>query len=827
MQHMSRITQQALLVAIMLAGCAGRAHAQDEAAATPAQSTPAAPSVNIIPPTEVPWRANADERFAREVAGLATRSQGGEPLRDGLSNLGEKIHQLDRRQSGMELTQTPVIRLENMRRHWEFYDRQLDAWRDRLKRETGVLARDSATLAKTRSEWEATRSADQRSGMTPALLNRIDQVIHEIDRADQLLNLPLGQLLELGSHANDLQYSIEAGRAAIDSAIADQNRRLAVVDQAPLWRSLFKASETDDSNVSPMVSGALEREFIGEYLVNRKPQLRLYLAFAVLLLPLLLWLSHRCRPMVSNDPELHSTAHVLVRPLSAWLVLVLLGFKAIETDAPGSLRQLALLLPVIPVLRILPRKVFDVLGPWPYVCSALYVLNLLGFLLTSQPVQYRMYILVITLLSLAGLLWLLARSRTNPLATTQITGPARPVFTAFCVIGIGALVVSTVSNILGNVSLAEMLTDATVDSSYFALATYAVATVLSVFAKLALSRRETSGLQVVTRHTGPLLQSLGTLIKIAALMMWIVFALNEFRIYRPVADGLQEILTRGISVGQISITLGSVVLFAVAIVLAFWVARTMRRILADEVLPRMRLPQGVGNSISTLSYYLLITLGLLIALAVAGFQVGQLAIVFGALGVGIGFGLQNVVNNFVSGLILMFERPIRPGDVVEIAGMTGRVTDIGIRATTVTTFEGAEVLVPNGMLLSDKLINWTLSNMNRRLEVIVGVAYGTDPGAVVELLTRTARETPGVLAEPEPYTLFTGFGASSLDFKVRAWSNSLQEWLKIHSDLTIRINDAITAAGMEIPFPQRDLHLRSVSPDLRAQLADPAQGTAT
>ncbi len=817
MHHMSRITQQALLVAIMLAGSAGHARAQ---------STPAAPPVNIIPATEVPWRANADERFAREVAGLATRSQGGEPLRDDLSNLGEKIHQLDHRQSGMELSQVPVIRLENMRRHWEFYDQQLDAWSDRLKRVTSVLARDSTVLAKARNEWEVTRSADQRSGMTPALLNRIEEVIHEIDQADRLLSVPLGQLLELGSHANDLQYSIEAGRGAIDAAILDQNRRLAVADQPPLWKSLSTASEADHSATSPMEGEALEREFISEYLTSRKPQLRLYLAFALLLLPLLLWLSRRCRSMVSNDPELHSTAHVLVRPLSAWLVLVLLGFMVIETDAPGSLRQLALLLPVIPVLRILPRKVFDVLGPWPYVGSALYVLNLLGFLLTNQPVQYRLYILAITLLALAGLLWLLARSRTNPLAATQISGPARPAFTVFCVIGVGALLVSTVSNILGNVSLAEMLTDATVDSSYFALATYAAATVLSVFVKLALSRRETSSLQVVTQHAGPLLQSLGTLIKIAALVMWIVFTLNEFRIYRRVADGLREILTHGVNFGQISITLGSVVLFAAAVFLAFWVARTMRRILADEVLPKMRLPQGVGNSISTLSYYLLIMLGLLIALAVAGFQVGQLAIIFGALGVGIGFGLQNVVNNFVSGLILMFERPIRPDDVVEIAGVYGKVTDIGIRATTVTTFEGAEVLVPNGMLLSDKLINWTLSNMNRRLEVIVGVAYGTDPGTVVELLTSTARETPGVLAEPEPYTLFTGFGASSLDFKVRAWSNSLQEWLKIHSDLTVRINDAITAAGIEIPFPQRDLHLRSVSPDLREQLAGPAQGTA-
>ena len=125
----------------------------------------------------------------------------------------------------------------------------------------------------------------------------------------------------------------------------------------------------------------------------------------------------------------------------------------------------------------------------------------------------------------------------------------------------------------------------------------------------------------------------------------------------------------------------------------------------------------------------------MIALAAAGFQLSELAIIIGALGVGIGFGLQNVVNNFVSGLILMFERPIQPGDVIEVSGTSGKVREIGMRATTLTTFEGADVVVPNGTLLSEKLINWTLSDMNRRLDVNVGVAYGTRP----EARARTAR----------------------------------------------------------------------------------------
>ena len=212
-------------------------------------------------------------------------------------------------------------------------------------------------------------------------------------------------------------------------------------------------------------------------------------------------------------------------------------------------------------------------------------------------------------------------------------------------------------------------------------------------------------------------------------------------------------------------------------------------------------------------------MGLLVALAAAGFETSQFTIIFGALGVGIGFGLQNVVNNFVSGLILMFERPIQPGDVVEVSGTQGRVRAIGMRATTLTTFDGADVIVPNGTLLSEKLINWTLSDMDRRLDVDVGVAYGSNPRRVMELLAETATSTPGISPEPPPSVVFLRFGASSLDFGIRAWTSDFADWVSIRSELTIRMYDALRAEGIEIPFPQQALHLRSVSPEASAQLA--------
>jgi len=164
----------------------------------------------------------------------------------------------------------------------------------------------------------------------------------------------------------------------------------------------------------------------------------------------------------------------------------------------------------------------------------------------------------------------------------------------------------------------------------------------------------------------------------------------------------------------------------------------------------------------------------------------------------------------------MFERPIQPGDVVEITGTSGKVREIGMRATTIRTFEGADVIVPNGTLLSEKLINWTLSDMNRRVDVNVGVAYGVDPRRVMELLAEVTKATPGVVALPEPAVIFSGFGASSLDFGIRAWTSEFGEWVDIRTELTTRVYEALRAAGIEIPFPQQDIHLRTVPPAPRS-----------
>jgi small-conductance mechanosensitive channel len=201
-------------------------------------------------------------------------------------------------------------------------------------------------------------------------------------------------------------------------------------------------------------------------------------------------------------------------------------------------------------------------------------------------------------------------------------------------------------------------------------------------------------------------------------------------------------------------------------------------------------------------------LAFFLALAATGIDLTRFTILAGAFGVGVGFGLQNVVNGFVSGLILLYERPVQVGDIVQIADVQGTMRRIGIRSSTVRTFEGAEVIVPNASLIADRVVNWTLSDRLRRIELDVGVEYGNDPRRVLDLLVGVARAHPSVLDEPAPVALFNRFGASSLDFQLRAWTENVDDAMVVRSDLGVAIFDALHAAGIEIPYPTYDVRLQ-------------------
>jgi small-conductance mechanosensitive channel len=293
-----------------------------------------------------------------------------------------------------------------------------------------------------------------------------------------------------------------------------------------------------------------------------------------------------------------------------------------------------------------------------------------------------------------------------------------------------------------------------------------------------------------------------------ALMVW---SSTEF-----MTASLRQVFDLAFSVGCLSFSVKGLLLAVVIFCATHVATRLGRKFLSEKILDSRDFERGLKDSIITITTYLVWGLGLLLALGVLGVNTTSLAVVFGALSIGIGFGLQNIFNNFISGLILLFERPIQVGDFVEVNGLWAEVKQINVRATIVQTFDNASVIIPNSDFISQQVTNWSFKDPRMRRHVDIGVAYGSDLELVRRTLLEIAADTPQVLKYPRPDVIFMDHADSALIFRLRFWAHVEQYW-STATDVRFELDRRFRELGIEIAFPQRDLHIRSADPSLFAK----------
>ena len=268
-------------------------------------------------------------------------------------------------------------------------------------------------------------------------------------------------------------------------------------------------------------------------------------------------------------------------------------------------------------------------------------------------------------------------------------------------------------------------------------------------------------------------------------------------------------LTWGPKLGPVKLTTLSVGAAILALYLGFWLSRLLRGLMDFRIFPRTGLDAGVQYTISTTLHYVVLLLAALVALSLLGFPLTNLALVAGALGVGIGFGLQNIVNNFVSGLILLFERPIKVGDLLVIDGQWGTVREIRVRSTVFETSERSVLIIPNSQLISGKVLNWTHYGRGiNRLTLKIGVGCDSDVRRVTQLLTDICRANDRVVHDPPPQIHFSAYGDSTLDFTIWVFVKTPNDRVPATHELNSAILETFQQHGIEMPFPQRDLHIK-------------------
>lgn len=262
--------------------------------------------------------------------------------------------------------------------------------------------------------------------------------------------------------------------------------------------------------------------------------------------------------------------------------------------------------------------------------------------------------------------------------------------------------------------------------------------------------------------------------------------------------------------GDSHVTLWTFFYLLVWLLVLFWMAGWLRRVVERRVLTLSKLDLSGRQAAGTVFQYIVIALGMLVILQTAGIDLTTLNILAGAVGIGVGFGLQNIANNFISGLIILFERPIKLGDRIVVGDIEGDVTSIGARSTTVLTNDNISIIVPNSRFITENVVNWSHSGETIRFRIPLSVAYGSDARLVEKLLLEVAKENSDVLESPAPAVRLVEFGDSGLQFELRAWTGALlhRKGLLV-SALNFAILDKFREHNIEIPFPQRDIHIKS------------------
>lgn len=290
---------------------------------------------------------------------------------------------------------------------------------------------------------------------------------------------------------------------------------------------------------------------------------------------------------------------------------------------------------------------------------------------------------------------------------------------------------------------------------------------------------------------------------------WFILFARTFYVFNLVTKPVEDFLFDQRTVGAYTFSFFSVLAFFAILVLASVISKIVSFFASDKAGHPADTggPAGLGSWLLVVRIFIFV-LGLLLAFAVAGIPIDRATFVLGALGVGIGFGLQSLVNNLVSGVILAFEKPLNVGDFVEVKGKPGTVKSIGFRSSLLQTLDGSHLIIPNGELLNDQLVNWTLQKPMRRNELMVGVSYGSDLGKAEAVLREILSSNQHILQAPEPVIWATEFGDNGIHLQLYFWTANLRAGRIAKSELIFAIHKAFRDNGIEIPFPQRDLHIK-------------------
>jgi len=514
-----------------------------------------------------------------------------------------------------------------------------------------------------------------------------------------------------------------------------------------------------------------------------------------------------------SDIILQRTKFIPKRPLLSALIIVL-PFASFFYQSPPvilivGILWLLMLVTTVLIKPVIKKKIY--LYWWIFLF--MLVIYSISNLYIEIAYEERWPLLLLSILSIG-----LAYNIIGTIKNSKLTHPKYIIFLIQLFIFLQGG--SFFANVFGRYSLAKILGIAATSSLMQAIGLYVFVMVIMEAIYLQIEMSKKSSTEYTAYFDFQDIQSkIRNIFIFLAAAIWLYYLSTNLTIFDYLYKHLSNFLTEERKIGQTLFTFGSILVFIIII----WISAVISKYISffveakDQKMATNR-KQRLGSSILLIKLGVF-TAGFLLAVTAAGIPLDNVAIVLGALSVGIGFGLQTIINNLVSGIILAFERPIQIGDSIEVGGRSGVVKDVGIRASKIQAYDGSEVILPNGDLLSQHLINWTLSDKRRRIELIIGVAYGTDSDQVEGILTEILKRE-GILKNPGPKVYLQNFADSAVEYRLLFWVNDFDVWVDMRNQVMKDIYKTFGKENIEIPFPQRDLYIKSM-PDTWSKNSTP------
>ena len=754
----------------------------------------------------VPRAARLEER----LSALETRVQGDtdlEALRKDLERVNTAVGELGRRLSALRASgRYSYDDLAEIKAALRARADEVARLSAPVSKRLAELDREQAWWLGERKQWKEWARELPPDVPRATLKPILDQANRAIDRALGRISSAVKPLVALQQEAAAVGTAAQ-GLIAETDGLAEKLRGEMLSRSAPSVLSARFYTEIRDALWPGLRMGVARARLPGRaFLESRGWVLLVQLALSGLLAGAL----RRRRATVAAHPR---WGFVAQRPLAAAL---LVGFgvpSVLYGAAPLSWRLLQWGVVSVAGARLsapLLREPWK--RRWVYALAFLFVASLALRVAGLPEPLFRVYVLAV---GLGGAPLCLVRAR----RLRRLASPGPEIWALRA--GGALLAAVAVAQAAGYANLATHLLESSIKTAFLFLLAWMAALLTRGAVELLTHSKAWRRLPLAPSRADALAGHLSAAAEAVVALIGVGIVLEVWRVYDTPWEAIEAILSWGVAIGGVRVSVGLCLGAGLLLYASVVISWGLQGVLERQVYPRRGVDTGTGISINRLVHYGLVLVGFMLALSTLGVELRNVTILAGAFGIGIGFGLQNIVNNFVSGLILLFERPVKVGDVIQVGDQRAVVRKLGLRATVVQTFDRSEVIVPNSELVSSRVINWTLSDRTVRVVVPVGVAYGSDVPRVMGILEEVARGHPSVRTDPEPQVLFVGFGDSSLDFEVRVWINNLDERLQVMSDLHREIERRFTEAGVEIPFPQRDLHLRTVDPAAGRHLRGP------